>query len=302
MAKDNRLDQIREGAGLEDSRINQEFVEFIRKWSTPALVVMAVLAVGYFLWNKQKEARAARIDEAFEQLSLSTDSVSPSPDALRRIAQDYQNVEGVSLLAKLAAADEYLRAVRRGVKPGALLDAEGAAQNAEDVLSDEDRQRFLSEAETLYRDVHEAASERPVLALHTLSALYGLAAVSESRGDMDAARNVLDQAYNLSIKHGFAEHAALAKQRIDSLPRLATPVTLYHKADLPEIPALKPPEPAPLPEAAPEDATLGPALPEGEEIGPGEDGADEPPGDADADGGGESAGGGAGEASDDGGR
>ena len=71
MAKDNlpeeniRLGELKEGAGLEDSRINQDFVDFIRKWSTPLLMVAAAIAIGYFLYNKRIEARQAHIDEAF---------------------------------------------------------------------------------------------------------------------------------------------------------------------------------------------------------------------------------------------
>jgi hypothetical protein len=117
MAEDRRLAEIREGAGLQEARLNVEFIEFLRKWSTPLLLVLAALAVGYFLWNKQKEARAARVDEAYSQLNQSRETASPSPDALRRIAEDYKNVVGVHLLAKLTAADEYLP-VRLGGRVG----------------------------------------------------------------------------------------------------------------------------------------------------------------------------------------
>ncbi|HZW11182.1 MAG TPA: hypothetical protein VFF69_14870 [Phycisphaerales bacterium] len=311
MAEDNRLSQITEGAGLQESRLNVEFIEFIRKWSTPVLLVLAALAVGYFLWNKQKEARDARIDEAFAQLNQSTETTSPSPDALRRIAEDYKGVTGVRLLAQLAAADEYLRAVKRGVKPGAVLNQEGIAENAEDLLTDADRERFLSEAETLYREVHAAAEKQPALALHTLSALYGIGAVAESRGRLDEAKNVLDQAHNLAIKHGFVEHAVRTQERIDALPSRATAVALYHKAELPEIPALKPPDLEPATPIDPAGAVVGPQLPGGAEdgapppaegsepggAGEGEDGAAESSGETGDDG---SAG--PGEASDDDGR
>lgn len=264
MAEDNRLNQITEGAGLQESRLNVEFIEFIRKWSTPVLLVLAVLAVGYFLWNKQKEIKAARLDEAFEQYNLSTETMSPSPDALRQIAEDYSGVTGVRLLAQLAAADEYLRAVKRGVKPGAVLNQQGIAENPEDLMTDEDRERFLAEAEALYEQVHAAAAEEPELALHTLSALYGIAAVAESRGDLEGAKNVLDQAHNLAINHGFVEHAARTQERLDALPQRATPVALHHKADLPEIPALQPAQVELPAELDPADTLVGPQLPETE--------------------------------------
>ncbi|MFG0258810.1 MAG: hypothetical protein ACF8LK_00545 [Phycisphaerales bacterium JB041] len=240
---DNRLGQIKEGAGLEDSKINQEFVDFIRKWSTPILLIAAAAALGYFLYNKRIEARQAHVDEAFAQYNQSANTFSPSPDALRRIAEDFDDVKGVSIMARLSAADEYLRSVQRGIRPGSPLDpSTGEPENEEDFLTPdgEDRTRLLDEAESLYREVWNETQNNPAMAIHTLSALYGLAAVSESRPDLTAAKNTLDQAMALAEERGFVEHVALTRQRIDNLPRL-TRVTLPRKADLPV-----PPEPEPI--------------------------------------------------------
>lgn len=282
MAIDNRLDEIREGAGLEDSRINQEFVDFIRKWSTPVLLVAALIAIGYFLNNKRIEARAAHVDEAFSQLNQSMGTISPSPDALRRIAEDYKDVQGVRLMATMAAADEYMRAVRRGVKPGTVISQlTGEPENPDDLLTDPDRERFLAEAETLYKQVHAATVDDPALAVHTMGALYGLAAVSESRGDLTAARNVLDQAAALAQDHGFFEQTAIAQGRISALTSVDAPVWLPAKADLPEIPALKPEAPeTPVGGTTPVDETVGPQLPESDGDTPGDDAGGQPAGEA----------------------
>lgn len=255
---DNRLGQIREGAGLEDSKINQEFVDFIRKWSTPVLLIAAAIAIGYFLYNKRLEAKQAHIDEAFNQYNQSANTLSPSPDALRRISDDYSDVKGVSIMARIAAADEYLRSVQRGIRPGSPIDAStGEPENTEDFLTtDEDRERLLAEAESLYRSVWEETQGKPTMAIHTLGALYGLAAVSESRGDLDAARNAFDQAMALAEDNGFVEHVSIIRQRLDELPRI-TRVSLPSKADLPE-----PPEPeVVIPEEGADDGIVGP-LPE----------------------------------------
>ncbi len=271
MAKDKDLDirlgEIKEGAGLEDSRINQEFIDFIRKWSTPVLLVAALLALGYFLNNKRIEARQAHIDEAFQQLNLSLETGSPSPDALRRIAEDFKDVEGVHLIATMGAADEYLRAVLRGIKPASPIDpTTGEFVDEADLLTAEDRDRFLSEAETLYKQVHAETVDKPNLSLHTLGALYGLAAVSESRGDLEAAQNVLEQAAALAEKHGYMEHSAIIQARIAALPTLGAPMTLVRKNDLPEIPALKPivPEIPVIDGVSVDGPVVGPQAPEGE--------------------------------------
>ncbi len=281
MAKDKdidvRLEGITEGAGLEDSRINQEFIDFIRKWSTPVLLVLALIALGYFFNIKRVEAKQAHIDEAFQQLNLSLETGSPSPDALRRIAEDYKDVVGVRLKATMGAADEYLRAVQRGIKPGSPIDPNtGEFENVEDLLTAEDRERFLAEAETLYKRVHTETVDNPKLSVHTLGALYGLAAVSESRGDLAAAQNVLEQAAALAEKHGYMELSAIAQVRIAALPTLGEAVQLVSKDELPEIPALKPVEleiEFPVIDGVSEDGTVGPQLPEGDGDAGGEDAA-----------------------------
>jgi hypothetical protein len=258
--RDNRLDQIKEGAGLEDSRINQEFVDFVRKWSTPVLLVAALIALGYFYNNKRKESRAAHIDQAFQELNASTETGSPSPDALRRIAQDYDNVPGVRALANLTAADEYLRAVQRGVKPGTPINPNtGEYESPDDAITPDDRTRFFNEAEALYKQVFSDTEDKPGMAIHALSALYGLAAVSESRGDTDAAKNMLDRASTLAEKHGFLEHNTIAKMRLTALPDLMSQtITPISKSELPV-----PPAPEPEPVVAPDAGETGPQLPEG---------------------------------------
>ena len=44
---DRRTRQITEGAGLEESRLNQDFVEFLKKWSTPLLLVIVAAVAAY---------------------------------------------------------------------------------------------------------------------------------------------------------------------------------------------------------------------------------------------------------------
>jgi hypothetical protein len=41
---DERQTQIRERAGLEEARYNQDFIEFLRRFGTPILMVAAVIA------------------------------------------------------------------------------------------------------------------------------------------------------------------------------------------------------------------------------------------------------------------
>src|SRR5438874_2058363 len=102
---DERQSQIRERAGLEESRLNEDFIEFLRKWGTPALMVLAIVAVGYLGLNKYKKARDEKIDKAFFDYEQVSGSNNPSPQSLTATAEEHEGVKAVSMLARRDAAD-----------------------------------------------------------------------------------------------------------------------------------------------------------------------------------------------------
>lgn len=269
---DQRQTQIREGAGLEESRLNVEFIDLLRKWSSPVLMVAAVLAFGYWGWQKYQEVQLNKLNTAFSQLEAAGAGNDPSPDSLKGVASEYGTVRAVGTLARLQAADVYLRAVRLGVKVGAQpqFDASGQAEiKPEDLLTDEDRVRYLGDAESLYQQVVTDTQAKPGMnALHTIDAYYGLAAIAESRGDMAQAKAQYEKVIASAQKAGLEAQAVVAKSRIDGLEALKTVPKVYNAADLPKPPA----PPAPV-------------VPEGEAPAPGDgqapapEGGDAPPGD-----------------------
>ncbi|MCW5775775.1 MAG: hypothetical protein KIS87_04940, partial [Phycisphaeraceae bacterium] len=199
-----------------------------------------------------------------------------SPESLVGIAEAFGDVRGIGPMARLAAADEYLRAVRRSLRPGSELGPGGVVLDPEDELKPEERARFLDEAERLYRRAHADTVGNPAMTLHTLGALYGLAAVAECVGDLDAARNVLDQALMLAEKRGYPQHVVIARDRLDVLSKGAAPVRLYRAdelAPLPELPTQQLPtldemmleaeEAGPPPPEAPDEPAEAEGEPEG---------------------------------------
>ena len=252
--------QIRERAGLEESRINQEFVDFLRKWSTPVLFVIAALAVGYVVFQRTSQAREERVNRAFVELDQAGGlrGLPPSPESLKRVAEEFESVRGVPLMARLRAADEYLRVSRIGMHPGARPLQDGSAASPEDIATEEDSRRYLDEAASLYRRVLADSEKDPGKLLFTINALFGLAAVDESRGDLDGARQHYERIVALTDGTAFAIQARAANKRIADLPSLATPRKLLAQRDLPYLEGVDPPKPPPAPELPPE----GP-LPEG---------------------------------------
>lgn len=243
MALDERQQRIKEGAGLEESRLNVEFIDWVRRWSTPALAVVAAVVLAYLLYERWQQSRQAEIGRAFSQLDALTASLSPSPDSLKALAEEFAGIRGVPHIARLRAADIYLQAARRGVKPGAALTPEGTPRDPADLLTDEARERTLAEAQRLYQMVWDATRPDRGQALHAIGAGYGLAAVAECRGDTSGAADAYKRVIGVATEAGLAGQAEIARARAESLSTLHKP-RLFSAAELPKLPwadELKPP-------------------------------------------------------------
>jgi hypothetical protein len=254
---DERQAQIRERAGLEESRLNQEFIDWLRKWGSPILMVVAVLAVAYALRDRWHKAADTKLDKGFEELASLTASNNTNPDALVQVATEYDGHAAIASLARLEAADAYLDALRRGVKPGATLKMEnnrptGELENAEDALTDADRTDFQKKAAELYQQVYDQTNGKSGKQVLTMNALYGLAAVAEGRQDFDKAKGYYEQIAKIADGLAMPAHSALVKERIAKLSDLHNVPKLYTKAELPPVPKKEePPAPQITPVAAP---------------------------------------------------
>ncbi len=254
MAMEERQTQIREGAGLEESRLNVEFIEWLRKWSTPLIVILAVIAAGFFLYRRIEQSRIAHESRAFVEYTQAATGANPSPEALKSIAEEYEGVGSVSEMARLRAADVYMRAVRLGLRlavnvdpgPNSDLNEDGTPKNLEDLLTPEDRTRYLNEAQALYRRVYDDIAGDVTRALIKIDATFGLAAVAESKGEFDLAQRLYDEIEKLAEARGLTPQRNLAKARRETLSELASPPRLYSLAELPAEPAPPEPEPEPI--------------------------------------------------------
>jgi hypothetical protein len=255
---DERQAQIRERAGLEESRLNQEFIEWLQKWGTWILVGIAVVAGGYALRDRFQRSQNTKLDEGFAELESATSGGNASPDTLLTIAGDYQGKASIEPMARLEAADAYLDAVCRGVKPGAAFDAkDGTLIKPEDALTDADRADFLNKAAEQYQLAYDESANNAGRKVLAIGALYGLAAVAESKLDLTKAKGYYDQIVTLAEANKFPGQAAVAKQRIAKLGDLSNVPKVYSKTELPPPPKREEP-PAPAP-AAPVPAPAAPA-------------------------------------------
>lgn len=231
---DNRQTQIRERAGLEEARINADLIEFLNKWSSPVLILIGLVGLGWFGWNYLERARAEKVNQAFAALEGAAAGGSPSPASLRNIAAEYGGVGSVAHLALLRTADLYLQAAIARVEPGAELDPSGEPVNEADRLDDERVAAYLSQARDLSRQVADSTGNEPGMGLLRYQAFMRHGAALEGLGSPDEAKASYAQAAEAARAGGFPQLAGLAESRTER--SLGGMVSLPSRAELAPLP------------------------------------------------------------------
>ncbi|QOJ00323.1 MAG: hypothetical protein HRU70_07400 [Phycisphaeraceae bacterium] len=248
--------QLREGAGQVESRLNEDFINFLRKASWPLTLALLAVVGGFYVYQQFTKAKTAEVNRAFDDLQAAQGRGNPNPDALVAVADDFKSIRGVPHLARLEAADAYLRAVARKAALGATIGPDGVVK-PEEALTTELRTQYLTKAKALYEAVYNATSRDDRQSIHAINAAFGLAEVAETSGDFGDAALHYDQALAAATKAGFDRLVRIAKARKDSLDALKGGTTLLSKADLWTPPPPPPPAPEPIGPAIP----TGPAVP-----------------------------------------
>jgi len=233
---DDRHQQIRENAGLDESKLNQDFIDFIKKYTTPTVVVILLIVAGFWGWNKYSASRERSFASAFAELESA--QLAGKPENLLAVAEQHSNYPGVAEMARLYAADAYLDCFRTGVKPMSPLDETGKPKFAEDVLDEKGMQEYLGKAATIFDAVVNRTSGKKDQLQFTIGGLFGLAAVAESRHENDKAKGYYERIKALAgeVMPVFAE---VAEKRLETMALLAD---LPHVYKSEEIPVAKPAE------------------------------------------------------------
>ena len=233
---DDRQTQIREGAGLEDSRLNKDFIEFLNKWSSPVLMVLAVAALVYAGLGWMERKKNAQIDQAFNEYESAIAGGNPSPSSLKTIATEPSNDQkSVPELAQLRAADIYLQSFIVGVAPGAQLDPLTGTYAETDLLDDTKREQYLEEARKSAQAVLDETDGKPAKIVLTMQAVSRLASVAEGKRDFAGARSYYERLQALGEQQQFEPIVAFAKERIANLGTLESIQPLPTNADVPPL-------------------------------------------------------------------
>ena len=255
---DDRQRQIREGAGLEESKLNVEFIDWLKKWGPYFVITLAAVVLIWRGWEFLKSQRQATLDKAFIEHRQLTSGLNPSPESLVLFADTHKATPGLAAEARLEAARIYLQAVGVGIEPGAQPAADGTFKES-DLLSDARRVELLNKAESLYSTVLSNTEGKVGMELMAVQAAFGLASVAESREDWAEASQNYEQVIAIATAGNLPTLAEVAVERREALDTLKTLPKYYSQADLPEPPP--PPTPTPVPVELLPGGPQGPSTP-----------------------------------------
>jgi hypothetical protein len=238
MAERDRLKQIHQ-TDLIESRINVEFVDWL-KTKGPSWLLLALVGVagwmGFYRWQQYKADHLTEAWSALMECQL--------PGAFEDVAARYADVYGLPQQAKRLGADTLLAAVQSGEPLGANPDS--PEQLAP--MTDEQRQHYLTRAERLYQEVVDTDDLSLAMTLHVVSAMQGMAVVAECRGDAAEAQRWYEAAAGRAERH-YPSLAEQARKRAATADTFAADVTLPRQDQLPTRPRKEPTEPAVIDEA-----------------------------------------------------
>lgn len=231
---DDRQRKIEAGAGLQESRINQDFIDLLKKYSTPTLIILLIIMGSYVGVQRYRQWQEDRTDQAFADL----DNAADVPAVLLNVAADWDGRGSVWEIATLRAARVYLNSARTRTELSTNpADAAPAAR-----LSDERVIAGYREAIRLYESVlARTKGAKPVFAQE---ARWGIATANMSLSSLTTGSE-RDQAIANARQHlnDFVEAAqgndankvAVGTARLELLDMIASnPVSLFESAQLPE--------------------------------------------------------------------
>jgi hypothetical protein len=203
-----RLKEVHQ-TDLTESKVNEDFVEWLKTKGPSWLLVVLVAVCAYLAMIRWRQHKTQKVDGAWAALRE-----APMPGSKGDVALEHGNVFGIPQLAWTQGAEQYLFSIQTGVAVGSESDLANAPK-----LTDEDRTWNLDRAAEMYDSLIETDDGSLGMAIHTVSAMNGHAAIAEARGDMDSAR----MWYERAAGRAEADYPALAeraRQRAASLDEL----------------------------------------------------------------------------------
>lgn len=232
----SRLRQV-QTTDLTESRLNDDFVYWLKRNGSNYLLVVLLIACGVLGWNYYTRQQVAKSATAWADLSTASESRMPEP--LEQAAKDHAAIPQVAMMALIAAGDLRLGQIQRGelspavgTTPAVPLD--DAARKIAQEAADDNYAKAAQIAEKL------GGGNRDHIAPVLFSSLFGRAAVAESRGDFEASKKHLEEVAAIAGDK-WPRIAEIAKTRMTGLVALAKPIAVPAAAEIPVKTTVVPP-------------------------------------------------------------
>ena len=195
---------------LTEERLNEDFVLWLKTKGPTWLLVILVAIVAYLFMVNWQQREARYQNEAWIALLD-----AQLPTSLEDVALQYPDIDSVAQQARLRAANTYLRSIQ-------LDRAIGSTAEAVVPLTEEDRVFNLDRAHLLFEEVLASDTNEQGEVILAVSALNGLAAVQECRGDLESARTYYEEAALRAAQRFpfLAEQSAARAQSVGEYDRL----------------------------------------------------------------------------------
>jgi predicted negative regulator of RcsB-dependent stress response len=247
----NRQRKIESGVGLQESRLNEDFINFLNKWGGRVVWVLLIVVGGYLAlqWYGRQVQQAK--DAALAQYQSAVDAESITQ--LEQVAREHSGKRTVATLARLHLASLYNSVGTTRVGPD--------AEPGDPLLSAEEANAYFERAIEEARRVIQNNGDRPGF---TQRARWTIATAQMSLGRADDARATLQEFIEVAERENLASmQLGQAQARLAYLDGLsAEPFPLIPVSALPAHAVPPSPEPE-APDAGTETfAPLGPIGPE----------------------------------------
>ncbi|MDZ4831866.1 MAG: hypothetical protein SGJ09_16945 [Phycisphaerae bacterium] len=222
---------------LNESRVNDDFVFWMKTKGINWLLGILVVACAVMGWNWWKQRNEQAHDRSWANLSQAA-----MAEDFDEVAKENGGNDPIALFAWLKAGDVHLRDLQTGLIGGVGTPGPDGTVPAAQTLTPESRKAAQDSAEAYFQKALDGAAAKgdsPAFVTYRLSALFGKAAVAESRGDLDSARTLLGEAKAVAATP-FPKFADQAQLRIDSLGKLAMAAEIPSRASLPAKPDAQP--------------------------------------------------------------
>ena len=219
-----RLKQVHQ-TDLTESKVNEDFVDWLKTKGPSWLLAILVAVCVYLVVVRFREGRVAHRHEAWAALAETS-----MPESFEDVAREYGEIDQIGAIARIEAANLLIQAVQRNMTVADLNEPRQPDDPAPEPLTNEQRDTYLKKAEGLFQAVADADDGSPGTTILGFTALSGLAAIAESRGDTDDARAKYEKAA-ARAKTLYPELEQRALKRAESSGDFADEVTLVSAAE-----------------------------------------------------------------------